>query len=96
MKFINLSAVCLIVDNNNKEELINAPKTIERLEEISTLRNIQRKMDEENDTEDDNMNEKLNISDQVVELNNLDIHNIEEPGIKLSIDPILDDIEILT
>jgi hypothetical protein len=93
---LSFNDIDTVVDNNNKEELINAPKTIERLEEISTLRNIQRKMDEENDTDSDNMNEKLNISDQVVELNNLDIHNIEEPGIKLSIDPILDDIEILT
>ena len=33
--------------NNGKEETINAPKNIERLEEISTLRNIQRKMEEE-------------------------------------------------
>jgi hypothetical protein len=89
---LSFNDIDTVLDNNNKKELINAPKTIERLEEISTLRNIQRKMDEE----DDNDNEKLNISDQEVSLNNLDIHNIEEPGIKLSIDPILDDIEILT
>jgi hypothetical protein len=92
---LSFNDIDTVVDNNNNKELINAPKTIERLEEISTLRNIQRKMDEENDGDNDT-NEKINISDQEVELNNLDVHVIDEPGIKLSIDPILDDIEILT
>ena len=70
---------------------INAPKSIERLEEISQLRNQQRKMDEE---ADDN-NTKLKISDQVFNLDTLDVHNIEEPRLELLPDLLIDDIEIL-
>lgn len=69
---------------------VNAPKSIERLEEISQLRNQQRKMDE-----DDDDNVKLNISDQVFNLDSLDVHNIEEPKLELLPDLLIDDIEIL-
>lgn len=48
--------------NNGKEEQISAPKSIERLEEISALRNMQRKLEEEdNKTHDDD--DMLKISD---------------------------------
>jgi hypothetical protein len=70
---------------------VNVPKSIEHLEEISQLRNQQRKMDEE---EDDN-NIKLKISDQVFNLDSLDVHNIEEPRLELLPDLLIDDIEIL-
>jgi len=70
-------------------ENINAPKTIERLEEISEMRNQQRKMDDDDD------NVKLTISDQSFTLDNLDVHNIEEPKLDLLPDLLLDDIEIL-
>ena len=70
---------------------VNAPKSIERLEEISQLRNQQRQMDEE---EDDN-NAKLKISDQIFNLDSLDVHNIEEPRLELLPDLLIDDIEIL-
>ena len=75
---------------NGQEEMINAPKNIERLEEISTLRNIQRKMEEEED------DEILKISDEDVSLGNLDIHIINPPEVKLEPDMLLDDIEILS
>jgi hypothetical protein len=75
--------------NNGTEEEINAPKTIERLEEISVLRNMQRKMEE--DEED----EKIKISNEEVSLGNLDIHVINPPEVKLDADLLLDDIEIL-
>ena len=72
---------------------INAPKTIERLEEISDLRYQQRKMEEEDD--DDN-NSKLNISSETFTLDNLDVHNIEEPPLELSLpDLLMDEIEVL-
>lgn len=70
---------------------VNAPKSIERLEEISQLRNQQRKMEEEE--EDDSV--KLKISDQVFSLDTLDVHNIEEPKLELLPDLLIDDIEIL-
>jgi GTP:adenosylcobinamide-phosphate guanylyltransferase len=71
---------------------VNAPKSIERLEEISQLRNQQRKMDEE---EEQDNGAKLKISDQVFNLDSLDVHNIEEPRLELLPDLLIDDIEIL-
>ena len=69
---------------------VSAPKSIDRLEEISQLRNQQRKIDEE---DDDNV--KLKISDQDFNLDALDVHNIEEPKLELLPDLLIDDIEIL-
>jgi hypothetical protein len=70
---------------------INAPKNLNRLEEISSIRNEQRK--KESDDEEDNI--KLNISDQSFNLDNLDIHNIEEPKLDLLPDLLIDEIEVL-
>jgi hypothetical protein len=75
--------------------MISAPKTIERLEELSNLRNIQRKLEEEEDDDSDNHNVKLQIHDQSAELSNLDVHIINPPEIDLNNDFLLDDIEIL-
>ena len=81
-----------VLNTNNKEEMINAPKTIERLEEISQLRNNQRKMEEEEEEE----NDKIKITDQDVDLSKLDIYDINKPEINVEEDFVLDDIEILT
>jgi hypothetical protein len=61
-------------DVHGSEELIEAPKTVERLEEISKMRNDQRNSEEENNY-DDNDNEKINISGENVML---DFDIIEE------------------
>ena len=87
LKFNDMDSV---MGKNGEEVLVNAPKTIERLEEISTLRNIQRKIEEEED------DEKLKISDEEISLGHLDVHVINPPEIKLDQDLLLDDIEILT
>ena len=80
---------------DNQDEIINAPKNIERLEEISTFRNIQRKLEDSDD--DDDENERIKILDQPVELDDIDIHTIHPPNISLDIDEtLLGDIEILT
>ena len=50
------------VDVEGRVEKIEAPKSIERLEEISVSRNLQRKLEEEADSDDD---ERLIISDDV-------------------------------
>ena len=71
---------------------VNAPKNIERLEEISNMRHEQRKLAEE---EDDDDNVKINISDENYSLNELDVHNLEEPKLETIPDLIIDDIEIL-
>lgn len=88
LKFNDVDSV---MDNNNREEFVSAPKTLDRLEEISKLRNEQRKIDEEEDDDD-----ILKISDQDVELGSLDIHVIDKPEVKLDDSFLLNDVEILT
>jgi hypothetical protein len=86
LKFNDVDA---ILSKNGEEELVNAPKTIERLEEISTLRNLARKMEEEEEEE------KLKISNEEISLDGLDVHVINPPEIKLDNDFLLEDIEVL-
>ena len=86
LKFNDVDSV---MDNNNREEFISAPKSLDRLEEISKLRNEQRKMDEDDD------DDVLKISDQDVELGSLDIHVIDKPEVKLDDSFLLNDVEIL-
>ena len=85
------------INENNEEVDISAPKTIERLEEISELRNKQRKEEEEDD--DEMFNPKLNIGNDNINLTELDIHDLSKSNnasLKLDDpDPILDDIEVL-
>ena len=90
---IKFNDIDMVRDIKGKEEMIEAPKTIERLEEISNLRNAQRKLEEEDDSDNDNI--KLNIMDQDVSLSSLDVHDINPPDINLNIDDLLTDIEIL-
>jgi hypothetical protein len=73
-------------DENNNDINVEAPKSIQRLEEISEIRATQRRL------EDDS--ERLNISDQSVELNATDFQNIE-PEISLLPELLIDNIEIL-
>jgi hypothetical protein len=87
---IKFNDVDAVMNNHGKEEFVTAPKNIERLEEISTLRNIKRKMEEEDD------DEKLTISNEDVSLDSLDVNVIDQQGGKLNDDILgLADIEIL-
>lgn len=81
------------IDMNNSEHMIHAPKTEERLEQISNERYMQRKLQEEEDDEDGL--DRLKIGEDV-QLDVFDVHPMEEPMRKLNFDaPELDDIEIL-
>ena len=81
------------IDMNNSEHMIHAPKTEERLEQISNERYMQRKLQEEEDDEDGL--DRLKIGEDV-QLDVFDVHPMEEPLRKLNFDaPELDDIEIL-
>jgi hypothetical protein len=81
-------------DESGTEHTIEAPKTIDRLEEISQQRNAQRKLESEEDDDDSGgFNEKLVISDQHVNLT--DINTIDEPELQLLPDLLIDDIEVL-
>lgn len=90
---LKFNDVDLAIDSNNNELKIDAPKSIERLEEISELRSVQRKLESEDDDNDENV--KLNISEHSVDLNNLDIHIIDPPELNLLPDLLIDDIEVL-
>jgi len=72
---------------------ISAPKDVNTLEQISQIRNQQRKIEEAEEEDDDNV--KLTISDQPFQLDSLDVHNIEEPKLELLPDLLIDDIEVL-
>uniref|UniRef100_A0A6C0ELK7 Uncharacterized protein n=1 Tax=viral metagenome TaxID=1070528 RepID=A0A6C0ELK7_9ZZZZ len=81
----------LAINEDNQEEVISAPKTIERLEEISNLRNEQRKIDDEDD-DDSELSFKLKIGDENLSADNLGLETI---GGKRDDNIILSDIEVL-
>jgi hypothetical protein len=88
---LSFSDIDLVKDQYNQEEQINAPKNIERLEELSELRYNQRKLE----TDDESNNEKIQILDEPINLDNLDVHVINEPELETLPDLIIDDIELL-
>jgi hypothetical protein len=89
---LSFNNIDYIKDENNHEIVVSAPKTFERLEEISEMRNIQRKRESE---EEIDSNDRLNISSESYDLGNLDVHVIDEPKLELIPDLLIDDIEIL-
>ena len=79
----------------NKESIVEAPKTIERLEEISKVNDAKRKAEEAAEDDDDD-DDKLKIFDgDEVSLDITDIHDINKQK-TLKPDPVLNDIEVLT
>ena len=63
-----------VLDQDNHEEKVNAPKTIERLEEISTERAIQRKLEEE----EDELEDKIKIHTDNISLDTIDIFDMNK------------------
>tara|TARA_B110000967_G_C18885105_1_gene563518 strand:- start:1976 stop:2995 length:1020 start_codon:yes stop_codon:yes gene_type:complete len=79
-----------VLEGDNHVNEVDAPKTIERLEDISTTRAIQRKLDEE-ESEDD---ERIQISTEKVDINDFVI--LDEPSSQIFTDDVLlNDIEEL-
>ena len=79
-----------VLDETDSIQKIDAPKNIERLEEISTSRAIQRKLDEESDDED-----RIQIHSEPIDLSGFDVLD-SEPGIKTIPNPlVLDNVEEL-
>jgi len=92
---IKFNDVDSAIDMNNAEHSIHAPKTEERLEQISNERYMQRKLQEEAEDDGDSDLDRLNIGEDV-QLDVFDVHPMEEPSRKMNFDaPELDDIEIL-
>jgi len=79
-----------MMDDDNNVQSVNAPKSIERLEQISTSRAIQRKLEEESDDEDD---ERLKISTETIDLSGFDLLD-DKTGISTD-DFMLDGVEEL-
>jgi hypothetical protein len=80
-----------VMDEDNNIQNITAPKTIERLEEISTSRALQRKLEEESDDDDD---ERIKIHTDTIDLSGFDVLDNDKNNY-ISHDIILDDIEEL-
>jgi hypothetical protein len=79
----------VMAEDNNVSE-VNAPKTIERLEDISTTRALERKLDEEADSDD----ERIHIHTDMVDLSGFDV--LDEPRKPANTeDAVLDGIEEL-
>lgn len=91
LKFNNNDSVLDM--GTNKEEIINAPKTIERLEEISKTQNEKRKAEEAEEDDDDDDSIKI-FNDTPLILDKLDIHDLNK---ELNINPpTLEGVEILS
>ena len=72
-----------VVDDANRVSEVNAPKTIERLEQISTSRTLQRKLEEEEEEEEG----RINIhSDENIDLSDFDVLDEPERPRKNSLD----------
>lgn len=89
---LKFSDVDKALTDSGTEVSIEAPKTIERLEEISQMRNQQRKM--EDDGNDEN-NEKLVIGDAITLSDVIQLETDKGSTVDDSLDILLDDIEIL-
>jgi len=80
-----------VLNDTNTVESINAPKTIERLEEISSARAIQRKLDEETENDGFNVNDNIKIFEDNIDLDNMDVVdlNYTSPSVSKEV-PMLD------
>jgi hypothetical protein len=79
-----------VMDNRGVETTINAPKTIDRLEELSVMHYKKRAEVEAAESEDDS--ERLNIGDDI-SLDTFDVFDVNKPTV-LNDDPLID-VEIL-
>ena len=80
-----------VLSSDNITEEIEAPKTIERLEDISTTRALERKLEEEDDSDD----ERINIHTDLVKLEDFDVLGEVNSMTNTNNDVILDGIEEL-
>ena len=91
---VGFNDIDYVASSDGKFQNVVVPKTYENLDYISNMRAEQRKIDESNDSDDDN-NIKINISDEFVSPESLGLLSIEEPKMDLLPDLLLDEIEVL-
>lgn len=82
-----------VLEEDNQVNQVEAPKSIERLEDISVTRALERKLEEEPSESDDD-DERIQISTDPVDLSGFDILDDSEQKIS-SDDIILNDVESL-
>lgn len=83
-----------ILNGENEIRKIEAPKTLERLENISMSRAIERKLEEEeSDTDYDSDNERIQIHTEPIDLSGFDV--LDEDPRPSKMDVILNDVEEL-
>ena len=80
------------VDSASDGTSIEAPKSIERLEQISEERNAQRKLEEEEDDDDDDGRIKIHMDDDV---QLTDVFDLDKTNSDVKEDPITIDVEEL-
>jgi hypothetical protein len=78
-------------DESGKVHQVDAPKSIDRLEEISTSRALQRKLEE---MEDDDDEDRIKIHTDTIDLSGFDILDNDKTNY-VTQDFVLDDIEVL-
>ena len=88
-KGISFSDVDNVIDSNKNESTIEAPKTIEALEEISEQRTEDRKLQELLDNRNEGLDEKISILEEPITLNT----DVLEP---LDTEELLGDVESLS
>jgi len=89
---ISFNDVDSVLDmGTNMEESVTAPKTIERLEQISEINNQRRKEEEEEDDDEDNLEI---FDDNNINLDISDVHDLSKE-LRVEAPPLLDDIEVL-
>lgn len=98
---LTFNDVDAIMEHNGQETTINAPKTIDRLEEISVLRNMQRKMEESNGDAGDGEEDIITISNEDIPLSLSDFQSLDNNNNTLDTslgEPqlIIDDIEVIS
>ena len=76
------------LNEDGKEEKINAPKTIDRLEEISVARNLQRKMDEDDDDDEDRLKIGGDLDSMSLGFTDLNPDSFSNDIIKLDFDEL--------
>jgi len=90
---VGFNDIDYVASSDGKFQNVVVPKTYENLDYISNMRAEQRKQDEANDSDDDNI--KISISDELVSPESLGLLSIEEPKMDLLPDLLLDEIEVL-
>jgi hypothetical protein len=81
-----------VMDEHNNINKVSAPKTIDRLEEISTSRALQRKLEEMEDDDDDE--DRIRIHTDTIDLTGFDDLDNDKSNY-VTQDFVLDDIEVL-